>query len=122
MSALTRYFKGRLGFLILFDNVLTIQTAKDAAKFSLPAERLLPGDFHSLRHLRRHVIVFPMLTDTNSGIYAEEAAKLGIFVIPTPIIIDGKTYFEGETISHGDFFQRLEEGHPSTPPSRRRSP
>lgn len=59
-----------------------------------------------------------ILTDTNSGIYAEEAAKLGIFVIPTPIIIDGKTYFEGETISHGDFFQRLEEGtsvHTSQP-------
>lgn len=59
-----------------------------------------------------------ILTDTNSGIYAEEAEKLGIFVIPTPIIIDGKTYFEGETIFHDEFFRAQKSGasiHTSQP-------
>lgn len=37
----TGYFKGGLGFLILFDSVLTIQTAKDAAKFGIRSWVLL---------------------------------------------------------------------------------
>ena len=37
-----------------------------------------------------------VVTDTNSGITAEMGRKLGVFVVPMPVIIDGKTYYEGE--------------------------
>lgn len=48
-----------------------------------------------------------IVTDTNSGIHTTEATELGIFVIPMPVIIDGQTYFEGDTISEKDFFDAL---------------
>lgn len=32
-------------------------------------------------------------TDSNSGITAQEAEKLGIFLLPMPVIIDEETYF-----------------------------
>ena len=49
-------------------------------------------------------------TDTNSGITVEEAGKRGIPLLPMPIIIDGKEYFEGVDISYDEFFERLENG------------
>lgn len=52
-----------------------------------------------------------IMTDTNSGISAEEGARLGIYVLPMPILIDGKTYFEGVTLTHEDFYRRQKEGH-----------
>ena len=32
-------------------------------------------------------------TDTNSGIMAEEGARLGVHVIPMPVLIDGNIYY-----------------------------
>ncbi|MCD8115849.1 MAG: DegV family protein [Oscillospiraceae bacterium] len=51
-----------------------------------------------------------IVTDTNSGILTEEAAALGIYVVPMPVIVDDETYFEGVTITYDEFFQRLRDG------------
>lgn len=48
-----------------------------------------------------------ILTDTNSGITPEQAAGLGIHLVSMPVIIDGETFFENESIFQDEFFQRL---------------
>ncbi len=48
-----------------------------------------------------------VVTDSNSGIFGDEARELGIHVIPMPIIIDDHTYFENEDITHAQFFEAL---------------
>ena len=40
-----------------------------------------------------------VVTDSNSGITKEEAEKMGIFLIPMPVIIDGDTHFEGQDMN-----------------------
>ena len=49
-----------------------------------------------------------IMTDTNSGITKEMAKQLGIYVIHMPIIIDGNTYYENDTITEEELFQALE--------------
>lgn len=51
-----------------------------------------------------------IVTDTNSGITAEEAAKYGVYLVAMPIIVDNETYFENESIFQDEFFQRLRQG------------
>ena len=51
-----------------------------------------------------------IVTDTNSGITAEDAKKLGIHLIAMPVIVNDETYFENESISQEDFFERLRQG------------
>jgi len=51
-----------------------------------------------------------IMTDTNSGMDADEAAKLGIFVIPMPFIVDGDEYFEGVNCTYEHFFEMLGSG------------
>lgn len=52
-----------------------------------------------------------IMTDTNSGISVEEGKRLGVFVIPMPVLIDGSTYYEGVNLSPGDFYRFMLEGH-----------
>ena len=51
-----------------------------------------------------------IMTDTNSGITVEEGKKLGIYVIPMPVLIDGSTYYEGVNLSHEEFYRFMLEG------------
>ena len=51
-----------------------------------------------------------VLTDTNSGITPEQAARYGIYLVAMPVIIDDETYFENESIFQEEFFQRLRQG------------
>ena len=51
-----------------------------------------------------------IVVDTNSGIMLEEAAHMGISLIPMPFLIDGKEYLEGENCSQEFFFERLAAG------------
>lgn len=51
-----------------------------------------------------------ILTDSNSGIFPEEGDRLGIFVLPMPIILDETEYFEGVTLTPRDFYQHMAEG------------
>lgn len=51
-----------------------------------------------------------ILTDTNSGIAPSEAADLGIFVMPMPIIINDEIFFEGKNITEEKFYEELTSG------------
>lgn len=51
-----------------------------------------------------------IVTDSNSGISVAEGKNMGIFVVPMPIHIDGKVYFEGLNLRQDFFYQRLMAG------------
>lgn len=51
-----------------------------------------------------------VITDSNSGITKEEARKLGLFLMPMPVIIDGEVYYEGENLTEAEFFEALKDG------------
>lgn len=50
-----------------------------------------------------------IVTDSNSGIFLEEGCKLGVHIVPMPVIIEGKTYYEGMNLTHEAFYQLLSE-------------
>ena len=50
-----------------------------------------------------------IVTDSNSGIFEQEGKILGVHVIPMPVILEGKTYYEGIDLIHEEFYQCLEE-------------
>lgn len=58
-------------------------------------------------------------TDSNSGITAQEAEKLGVFLLPMPVIIDEETYLEGLNIHTEQLFaaMELERGVSSSQPA-----
>ena len=51
-----------------------------------------------------------IMTDSNSGIMPSEGADYGIHVLPMPVIIDGKTYFEGIDITPDEFYEKQTAG------------
>ena len=51
-----------------------------------------------------------ILTDTNSGIFPAEGQAHGIHVLPMPVILDGKTYYEGVDLTAEAFYKHLEQG------------
>ncbi len=51
-----------------------------------------------------------IITDTNSGMPKEEADKLGVFLLPMPIIVDNTEYFEGVSCTYEQFFEMLANG------------
>ena len=55
-----------------------------------------------------------IVTDSNSGIFEKEAREMGIYVVPMPIIIDGKTYYEGVDLTYEKFYQSLIDGQKVT--------
>jgi DegV family protein with EDD domain len=48
-----------------------------------------------------------IITDDNSGITHKEAKRLGIKIIRMPIIINGETYYQDETITSEKFYETL---------------
>lgn len=62
-----------------------------------------------------------IVTDSNSGIFEEEGHTMGVHVVPMPVIIEGKTYYEGMDLTHEMFYQMLlqhKEVHTSQPTPR----
>lgn len=51
-----------------------------------------------------------VVTDTNSSMTKEECDALGVYLLPMPIIVDEKTYFEGVDCSYEHFFEMLNAG------------
>ena len=49
-----------------------------------------------------------VVTDSNSGITQKQASEMGIYVLPMPFMIDGETYFEDISLSHEEFYNRME--------------
>lgn len=50
-----------------------------------------------------------IITDSNAGITQEEAANLGIYVVPMPFTIDNTDYYEGINLTQDEFYKKLEE-------------
>lgn len=50
-----------------------------------------------------------IVTDTNSGITPEEAKKEGIFLLPMPVVIDEKSYFEGVDMQSKQLLELMEK-------------
>ena len=46
-----------------------------------------------------------VLIDSNAGIKKDEAKELGIYLVSTPIIIDGEVYFEEENLTQEQFYE-----------------
>ena len=51
-----------------------------------------------------------IMTDSNCGIMPAEGEKLGIHVLPMPVIIDGRTYYEGIDITLEQFHEKQISG------------
>ena len=51
-----------------------------------------------------------VMTDSNCGILPDEGKKLGISIVPMPVIIDGTTYYEGVDITAEEFYKRQAAG------------
>ncbi len=51
-----------------------------------------------------------ILTDTNSGIMGPMQEELGVWSVPMPVIVDGKTYYEGVSIDQAQFLALLRTG------------
>ncbi len=50
-----------------------------------------------------------IVTDSNSGITQKEGKEYGVFVLPMPFDIEGKTFFEDITLSQDEFYTKLDE-------------
>lgn len=52
-----------------------------------------------------------IVTDSNSGIFQQEAATLDdVYVIPMPFTIGAETYFEDINLTIPEFYERMQEG------------
>lgn len=50
-----------------------------------------------------------VVTDSNSGITAEEADAWGVTVIPMPFLIEGEIYYENITLTQEQFYDKLSD-------------
>lgn len=50
-----------------------------------------------------------IMTDTNSGISLDEGRENGIYVLPMPVIIDGKDYLEELTLRNDEMYKALND-------------
>lgn len=51
-----------------------------------------------------------IMTDSNCGIMPSEEKKYGIHILPMPVIIDGRTYYEGIDIDSETFYEKQSGG------------
>lgn len=57
---------------------------------------------------QEHMIA--VITDSNCGLDPAEAVSENIFIVPMPVIIDGREYFEGSDLSSALFYQIQQKG------------
>lgn len=50
-----------------------------------------------------------IITDSNSGITQEQADKLGVFIIPMPVVVGEEIYYEGVNIGRNQFYEKLSQ-------------
>lgn len=48
-------------------------------------------------------------TDTNSGVSQEEAKKMGIYVLPMPVLIEDQVYLEGTDIRNDQLYEAMRQ-------------
>lgn len=61
-----------------------------------------------------------VMTDSNSGIFKRDGEAMGVFVVPMPVVIDDKTYYEGVNLTLDEFFGHLVRGAHVTSSQRHR--
>ncbi len=49
-----------------------------------------------------------VMTDSNSGITQQQAKEEGVYVLPMPFFVNGKTYFEDIDLTQEQFYEKLE--------------
>ena len=47
------------------------------------------------------------MTDTNSGLTPAQAKELGVYLLPMPILIDGNAYYEHQSITPKEFYEKM---------------
>lgn len=50
-----------------------------------------------------------VLTDTNSGITQENAEKLGVYILPMPVLVDDRVYLEGVDICNNELYEAMKQ-------------
>ena len=55
-------------------------------------------------------MAFRIITDSASDLPASVKEEYGVYVMPTPVTIDGKDYFDGDTIFPEEFYKIQAEG------------
>ena len=48
-----------------------------------------------------------IMTDTNSGLTPAQAKELGVYLLPMPILIDGNAYYEHQSITPKEFYEKM---------------
>jgi fatty acid-binding protein DegV len=51
-----------------------------------------------------------VVTDSNSGLSLEQAKELGAYIVPTPFMINGETFFQEVSLTREEFYKKLAEG------------
>ena len=51
-----------------------------------------------------------IVTDSNSGISVAEGARLGVFVLPMPLMVDGQLRYEGVDLTADEFYTAQQAG------------
>ena len=51
-----------------------------------------------------------VVTDTNSGIYEEEGKRLGVRIVPMPVLVDEEVCYEGRGLTPKRLFEEMEKG------------
>ena len=51
-----------------------------------------------------------VMTDSNSGLTPDEGKRSGIYILPMPVMIDGKTYYENVDITEKEFYDMQAAG------------
>ena len=54
-----------------------------------------------------------IVTDTNSGLSIREGEEIGVYVLPMPVILDGREYTEGVDITPAELYTAMAEGKPA---------
>ena len=56
---------------------------------------------------RRIYMSVAVMTDTNSGLTPAQAKELGVYLLPMPILIDGNAYYEHQSITPKEFYEKM---------------
>jgi DegV family protein with EDD domain len=51
-----------------------------------------------------------VVTDSNSGLTFDQAKALGVYIVPTPFMINGETFFQEISLSREEFYKRMAQG------------
>ena len=84
-----------------------------SVKVTVNVFRSVRGTFGNIKEPergKRKMQKIAVMTDSNCGMLPDKGKKLGISIVPMPVIIDGTTYYEGVDITAEEFYKRQAAG------------